>query len=91
MTTEVSVTRAEGAEPSVFYSSAQTTNGLCDITALRSRLGAAVNQGPPAQWPQPPPRSSVLGEKHYQEVWGPPVPGLLSSPAVSTKPGLARM
>lgn len=81
----MSVTRAERAEPSVFYSSAQTTNGLCDITAPRNGFGA------PAQWPQPRSRSSVLGEEHYQEVWGPPGPGLLSSPAVSTKPGLARM
>lgn len=57
MTAEVSVTRAEGAEPGMFYSSAQTANGLCDIVAPHGGLGAVINQGAPAQQPRPPPRS----------------------------------
>lgn len=52
---------AQGTEPGMVYSSAQTANGLGDIAAPHGGLGAAINQGAPLQQPLPPPRSSVLG------------------------------
>lgn len=43
MTAEESVARAKGAKPGMFYSSAQIANGLCDITAPNSGLGAIMS------------------------------------------------
>lgn len=40
---------AGSAKPGVFYSSAQTANGLGDNAAANGDLGAATNQGAPAQ------------------------------------------
>lgn len=78
MTAEASVAGAQGTEPGMVYSSAQTANGLGDIVTPHGGLGAAINQGAPLQQPLPPPRSSVLGELR-QEVCGTPRLGLAST------------
>ena len=67
---------AGGAEPGVFYSSAQTANGLGDIATANGGLGATINQGAPAQQPPAPPRLSVPGGECRQEVWDAPGQGL---------------
>lgn len=87
---EVNVARTEGAKPGMFYSSAQTANGLWDIAAPNSGLGAVLNQGAPAQQPLHSPRSSVLGGDHSQQVWGSPGQGLPSGPAVPTHARLSQ-
>lgn len=46
MTATAGVARAEGAKPSVFYSSTQAANGLGDIASPKG-LRAALNQGAP--------------------------------------------
>ena len=49
MTAEASAAGAQGTEPGMVYSSAQTANGLGDIAAPHGGLGAAINQGAPLQ------------------------------------------
>lgn len=73
MTTEASVAEADGTKAGVFYSSAQTANGFGHTAGPNGGLGAAINQGVPAQQPPPPSRSfSWEGRECCQEVWGPP-------------------
>lgn len=79
VTAEASAAGAEGTEPGVVYSSAQTANGLGDIAAPHGGLGAAINQGAPLQQLPPPPRSPVLGGELCQEVCSIPRPGLAST------------
>ena len=79
MTADTRAAGAEGTEPGVVYSSAQTANGLGDIAAPHGGLGAAINQGAPLQQPPPPPRSPVLGGELCQEVCSIPRPGLASA------------
>lgn len=69
VTAEASAAGAQGTEPGMVYSSAQTANGLGDIAAPHGGLGAAINQGAPLQQPLPPPRSSVLGGASPGGLW----------------------
>ena len=87
MTAEASGAGAEGAEPGMFYSSAQTSNGLSDIAAPNGGLGAVINQGAPAQQPPPlPDRPSLKGS--IAGRFGPSWPRAVECPAV---PNQARL
>ena len=74
----------------MFYSSAQTANGLCDIAAPNGGTGEVIYQGVLAQQALPLPDHLCWGGEHCEGVGGSPSQGVQSGPAVPTQARLTK-